>query len=145
MFWFIDGLFIVIKRLSFSSKSHFIFSWHRILKPSKEREQLQVNKWWKAALSFLRYTLLLGKGEIPIRSPICSRLLLSDFYPRDRTLTLIKLVNLEAHVTQTNITHNRTWSFFHPIWKVYLVGWKKTGSLHDLFTKKGVRRSSLFD
>ena len=36
MFRFIDDLFLIIKRLSFSSKWHFSFLWHRTLKSLKD-------------------------------------------------------------------------------------------------------------
>ena len=34
-FRFIDGLSLIIRRLSFSSKCYFLFSWHRTLKSSE--------------------------------------------------------------------------------------------------------------
>ena len=39
-FRFTDGLFLVMRRFSFSSESHFLFSWHRTLKTQKRHRTL---------------------------------------------------------------------------------------------------------
>ena len=69
MFLFIECLSLIIRRLSFNCNSIFLFSLVRTLKPSKDVEWLQSNKWLLTAPP-LGLTFCLVNVEITICSPI---------------------------------------------------------------------------
>ena len=69
MFLFSDGLSLMISRLSLISDKHFLFSWAKILKLSKEGKTLPWGKWSQTELLFDGLTFSSVRGDTSICSP----------------------------------------------------------------------------